>query len=250
MRAYRALVRRELGAYFLSWTGYVVIAAVLLLLGGSFAYLMTALNEEATDRPLTEVFYSTYLFWWILVLGAPVITMRAFAQEKASGTFETLMTTPVSDAQVVLAKFTGALLFYMLTWLPLLPCLFVVHHYSGDKSLLDAGTIGATFLGIFLIGGVYVAIGCFASSLTRSHLVAVIIGIAAGYSFFLLSFESTMFASRAGWNTKFFYHFSMIEHMNDFAAGVVDSRPLVLCLSLTGLFLFLTLKVIESRRWK
>jgi ABC-2 type transport system permease protein len=250
MRAYRALVRRELGAYFLSWTGYVVIAAILLLLGITFVYLMTVLNEEATDRPLTEVFYNTYLFWGILLPGAPVITMRAFAQEKASGTFETLMTTPVSDLQVVLAKFSGALIFYLLTWLPLLPCLFVVHHYSGDKSLLEAGTIGTTFLGIFLIGGVYVAIGCFTSSLTRSHLVAVMVGIAVGFSFFLLSYTATLFASQAGWQAKFFYHFSMIDHMNDFAAGVVDSRPLVLCSSLTGLFLFLTLKVIESRRWK
>ncbi len=250
MRAYRALVRRELGAYFLSWTGYVVIAGVLLLLGASFAYLLTVLNEEATDRPLTEVFYSTYLFWWILVLGAPVIAMRAFAQEKASGTFETLMTTPVSDAQVVLAKFTGAFLFYMLTWLPLLPCLLVVHHYSGEQALLDAATIGATFLGIFMIGCVYVAIGCFASSLTRSHLVAVMIGIAAGFSFFLLSYGSTVYAYQAGWKSKYFYHFSMIEHMNDFAAGVIDSRPLVLCLSLTCRFLLLTLKVVESRRWK
>jgi ABC-2 type transport system permease protein len=250
MRVYWTLVRRELGGYFLSWTGYVVIAVVLLLIGSSFSNLMAALNEEATDRPLTEVFYSTYYFWLILLLGAPVITMRVFAQEKASGTFETLMTTPVSDLQVVLAKFSGAMIFYLLMWLPLLPCLFIVRYYTGEQAVLDAGAVGGTFLGIFLLGCVYVALGCFASSLTRSHLVAVMVGLAAGISFFLLSFLSLLFTSRGGWKGQFFTHVGLIEHMKDFASGVVDTRPVVLCLSLTVFFLFLTLKVVESRRWK
>ena len=80
--------------------------------------------------PVTELFYATPFFWLILLLAAPVITMRLFAQEKFSGTFETLMTTPVSDLQVVLAKFTAALLFYLVMWLPLLACMFVVRHYT------------------------------------------------------------------------------------------------------------------------
>jgi ABC-2 type transport system permease protein len=250
MQAYRTLVRRELGAYFLSWIGYVVIAAAVFLIGLSFVILMTALNDQATDQPLTQVFYRTYFFWLILVPAAPVITMRVFAQEKASGTFETLMTTPVSDLQVVLAKFTGSMVFYMLMWLPLLPCLFVVRYYSGEKAVLDAGVVASTFLGIFLLGGLYVALGCFASSLTRSHLVAVMVGLAAGVSLLLLSFLSLLFTSDPGWQAQFYAHVGLIEHMNDFTSGVVDSRPVVFYLSLTVFFLFLTLKVIESRRWK
>src|ERR671919_49427 len=130
MQAYWTLVRRELGAHFFSWTGYVVIACVVFLMGLSFNSLLVALNSEATDQPVTEVFYSTYFFWLILLFGAPVITMRSFALEKYSGTFETLMTAPVSDLQVVLAKFTGVLLFYMLTWLPLLACIGVVCYFT------------------------------------------------------------------------------------------------------------------------
>jgi ABC-2 type transport system permease protein len=250
MKAYRTLVGRELGSHFLSWTGYVVIAGVLLLIGASFVQLMAALSEEATDRPLTEVFFGTLFFWFVLLIQAPVITMRVFAQEKASGTFETLMTTPVSDAQVVMAKFTGAMVFYIITWLPLLPCLLVVHSYSGEQSAIEVGTVVATFLGIILIGGVYLAIGCFASSITRSHLVAAMVGIAVGGLLFVLSFISLLFTSRIGWKARLFNHLGLIEHMKDFAAGVVDTRPVVLCLSLTALFLFLTLKVVESRRWR
>jgi ABC-2 type transport system permease protein len=149
-----------------------------------------------------------------------------------------------------MAKFSGAMIFYMVTWLPLMPCLFIAHYYSGEQSLLDAGTIAATFLGILLIGSVYVAMGCFASSLTRSHLVAVMVGTAMGGLLFLLSYMCLHVTAPLGWKAKLVNHISLIEHMKDFAGGVVDSRPVVLCLSLAALFLFLTLKVVESRRWK
>src|SRR6185369_10104373 len=134
--------------------------------------LLLALNAEPTDRPVTEVFYGTMYFWIIVLIAAPVITMRSFAQEKSSGTFETLMTTPVSDLQVVLAKFTSSMIFYLLIWSPLLGCVFVVRHFSNDPSALDLGTLGSTFLGILLLGGLYMSLGCFASSLTRSQIVA------------------------------------------------------------------------------
>src|SRR2546426_6580670 len=123
MRPYLTLVRRELGGFFVSLTGYVIIASVLLLLGFSFDDVLSKLQSSPTDAPLTELFYSTIYFWLILLLTAPVITMRSFAFEKWSGTFETLMTTPVSDLQVVLAKFTATLSFYILTWVPLLGCI-------------------------------------------------------------------------------------------------------------------------------
>ena len=162
MHAFCTLVRRELGAHFFSWTGYVVISAVLFLMGFSFHTLIRDLNAEATDRPLTEVFYLTMYFWLILWIAAPVITMRSFAQEKYSGTFETLMTTPVSDLQVVLAKFTGGMIFYLLMWLPLIGCLLIIRHFSHDPTVLEPATVISTFVGILLLGSVYLALGCLA----------------------------------------------------------------------------------------
>src|ERR1051325_7620833 len=174
MQAFFTLVRREVGAHFFSWTGYVVIAAVLFLMGYSFHNLLLALNAEATDRPVTEGFYSTMCFWLILLVAAPVITMRAFSLEKYSGTFETLMTAPVSDLQVVLAKFTGAMIFYLLMWLPLVGYVFIVHHFSNDPAAFDWRSLGTTALGIVLLGGLFMALGCFASSLTRSQIIAAV----------------------------------------------------------------------------
>ena len=111
-------------------TGYVIIAAVTLLIGLSFVVLMTNLGTDPSPMPVTEMFYRTYFFWLIVLLAAPVITMRLFALEKSSGTFETLMTTPVGDLQVVAAKFTAAIIFYIVMWLPMLACLFVVRHFT------------------------------------------------------------------------------------------------------------------------
>ncbi|PYI88749.1 MAG: hypothetical protein DME26_02940 [Verrucomicrobia bacterium] len=250
MRAYLTLVRRELGGHFVSWTGYVIMAVVLFLLGICFVNLLRALNGTSTDRPLTELFFGTFYFWLVLLLAAPIITMRSFAQEKFSGTFETLMTTPVSDLQVVLAKFTGALLFYTLIWVPLLACIFITHHFSSERAGLDPAILGSTFLGIILLGALYMSLGCFASAISRSQIIAAMVSLAFGISLFLLSFLSYTFTGKSGWQSQLFMHLALAEHLKDFARGVVDTRPIVLYLSLTFYFLFLTLKVIESRRWK
>ena len=250
MRAWWTLVRRELGSYFVSWTGYVIIGIVVFLLGLCFSLLLEALNGEKQEQPLMELFQMSYYFWLILILSSPVITMRSFAHEKFTGTFETLMTTPVSDLQVVLAKFSSSMIFYLLTWIPLLGCVLVVRQFSDEPGALDVGTVGSTYLGIALVGALYMSMGCFASSLTRSQIIAAMFSLAMGLSFFLFSFLSAVLAARSGWLSKLFAHLSLADHMREFARGVVDLRPVVFYGSLTCLFLFLTLKAVESRRWK
>jgi ABC-2 type transport system permease protein len=257
MQAYCTLVRRELGSYFASLTGYVIISAVLFLIGFSFADLLERLNREATDVPVTELFYQTWYFWLILLLASPLVTMRSFAQEKSAGTFETLVTAPVSDGQVVLAKFTSALVFHLLMWSPLLACILIVRHYTNDTSAFSPGVVASTYLGISLIGSLYMAIGCFASALTRSQIIAAILSFVVGVVLFLMSFRSLFNLPQTGrWADIFTYLSlmepcaSMIEHMQDFVRGTWDTRYLVFYVSLTAFFLFLTLKVVEGRRWK
>lgn len=250
MQAFLTLTRRELSGYFLSWTGYVIIAVVLFLLGLSFWSLLVALGTEPTPVPLSELFYETYYFWLILLLAAPIITMRLFANEKNSGTFETLMTAPVSDGQVVLAKYAGAMVFYLIMWLPMAGCILVLRSFSTGSDAVAPGTLGITYLGILLLGSLYVSLGCFASALTRSQIIAAMISFALGVTLFVLSFLSYSIPPQSGWMARVFGHISMLEHMRDFARGVVDTRQVVFYLSLTVLFLFLTLKVVESRRWK
>lgn len=250
MQAFRTLVRRELGAYFNSVTGYAIIASVLLLLGWVFVDILYKLNGAATSAPLTQIFFSTYSFWQVLLLTAPVITMRSFAAERSSGTYETLMTAPVSDLLVVMSKFTGTLVFYLITWLPLLACLAVVRYYSGEPEILDLRAAAVTYLGIALIGCLYMAMGCLASALTRSQVLAAMNAFVFGLTLFLLSLRSMIPAPPSDLGGRIFSYIAMGEHMESFASGVIDTRHVVFYLSLTAFFLYLTLKVVESRRWK
>ena len=249
MRAYWTLTRRELAGFLLSLGGYIIIAAALFLMGLSFVVILDML-QEPTPMPVTELFYETPFFWLILLLTTPVITMRLFALEKFSGTFETLMTTPVSDFQVVAAKFTAGIVFYALMWLPLLGCLLVVRHYTNDSAALDGGVVAGAFLGILLLGGLFVSAGCCASALTRSQVIAAMISLVFGASVFLLSYLASQLPAQDNWQTQVLSWFDLFGRMRDFARGVVDTRPVVLLVSLTLFFLFLTLRVVEGRRWK
>jgi ABC-2 type transport system permease protein len=250
MHAYWTLFRRELSGYFLSMTGYIIIAAAMFLLGFSFVDLIRQLQNESTPMPVTELFYMTWFFWLILLLTTPVISMRLFALEKFSGTFETLMTTPVSDRQVVLAKFTSALVFYAIMWLPLLGCMLLVRFYTNDPSAFDAGVAGSTFAGILLLGGVFLSLGCCASALTRSQVTAAMISLVLSAALFLLSVLADQLPVTAAWQSKVLSSFALFQQMHDCARGVLDTRMIVFCVSTTLFFLFLTLRIVESRRWK
>lgn len=250
MQPFLTLVRRELGSCYVSLIGYVIVAAVQFLLGLSFVIVLQALVNKPFDVTVTEAFFNNGLFWLVMLLAPPIITMRTFALEKYSGTYETLMTAPVGDFQVVLAKFTGALCFFMSAWLPLLAYPFLLKRFSVDLSVVDTGAVGGTFIGIFLFGALYISLGCFASSLTRNQIIAAMLAIVIGLGLFLLSYLTFIIPPKPGWQSALLQHVSMIEHMKDFTRGTVDTRHAVYYLSLTGLFLFLTLKVVESRRWK
>lgn len=250
MQGFWTLTRRELGGYFLSLTGYIIIAAAVLMMGFSFVVLLMNLQLEPTPVPITEIFYLTQFFWLVLLLSTPVITMRLFALEKFTGTFETLMTTPVTDAQVVAAKFTSALIFYVVMWLPLLGCLFIVRHCTGDSSVMDAGAVGSTFLGIVLLGGLFLSLGCCASALTRSQVSAAMISLALGASLFFIAYLADHIDNPSDWQARVLASLAFFKQMHDFVRGVVNTRAVVLLGSLTFFFLFLTLRIVESRRWK
>ena len=250
MRILGTLLRRELAAFFFSLTGYVIIAAVTLLVGLSFVVLIAGVGNDPFTEPVTAMFYSTFYFWLILLLGTPVITMRLFAQEKANGTFETLMTTQVTDTQVVVAKFTAAVVFYMVTWLPLLACLFLVKHFANQTGALDAGTVGGMYLGIFLIGCIFLSLGCLASALSQSQMMSAIISFVLGVSLFSLAYLAKATPVTAHWQTQVLTVFNLFDQMHDFARGAVDTRAVVFSVTATFFFLFLNLRVVESRRWK
>lgn len=251
MQAYLTLTRRELGGFFLNLAGYVIIAAAVFLMGLSYVVMLAQLQETgSTITPFIQLYYGTAYFWLVVLLVSPVITMRLFAQEKYSGTFETLMTTPVKDVQVVLAKFSAAMIFFMLLWAPSIGGIYILRYYLNDASVMDPGLLWSTFLGIFLIGSLFMSLGCFASSVTKNQVVAAMLSFALGFTLFLLSFLSKVLPAAKGWVSDLFRYIALFDQMNDFARGMVDTRHIVFYVTLTFWFLFLTLRVVEARRWK
>jgi ABC-2 type transport system permease protein len=222
MQVFLTLTRRELATYFVSLTGYVIIAAVALLCGLTFWTLLSTMGSEPFQLAVTEMFFQSQMFWFILLIANAVITMRLYAHEKYSGTYENLMTTPVGDMQVVAAKFTASWLFYMIAWLP--------------------------FLGLF--GAFFLSFGAFASALTANQMVAAMISLLIGMALFALGYIAGPAAAGPGWQAAVLGRFELFQQMREFAHGVVDTRSVVFLLSLTFFFLFLTLRVVESRRWK
>lgn len=250
MRVYLTLVRRELGMVFNSLTGYVVVAAVLLMLGFTLVDLVEALRSGPTDAPVTELFFQSYYFWYAVLLTAPVMTMRSFAAERTSGTYEALMTTPVGDWQVVLAKFTGALGFFLIAWMPLCAMLFVLRQVTQEPMLFQPWTVASTMLGVTLVGALFTAMGCFASSLTRSQIVAAMLTFLMGMGLWVASYRPLTGLMGDGLHARIFEHISLIRHVADFSRGQVEMTHLVFYATTVGLFLFLTHRVIEGRRWK
>ncbi|HUC83554.1 MAG TPA: ABC transporter permease subunit [Candidatus Acidoferrales bacterium] len=250
MRIFSVLLRRELAAYFFSFTGYVIIAAITFLTGECFVQFISALGSVPFPMPVTQMFFGSFYFWMILLLSAPVITMRLFAHEKASGTFETLMTTPVGDLEVVAAKFAAAFLFYLIMWLPLLACLFLVGHFTNQAGALDFGTVGGMYLGILLAGAFFLSFGCLASAVSRSQMVAAMISLAFGISQFAAAYWAKSVPLADTWQSQLWSCLNLFDQITDLSRGTVDTRAVIFYLSATFLFLFLTLRVVESRRWK
>lgn len=250
MQVFFSLTRRELGSYFVSMAGYVIIAAAAFLMGACVSDLISRLALKPMPMPLNELFFGTWYPWLVLIPVTPLITMRLIALEKFSGTYETLMTAPVRDWQVVFAKFAAALVFFAIMWLPLLGCLLTVQHFSVNPPPLDPRVFGSTYLGLILVGGVFLSFGCFASALTQSQAVAAIIGFGFNLGLILLGNYMGELRGRFGQLGNLLDSLAITDQMQDFARGILDSRAIVSLTSLTVLFLFLTYRVVESRRWK
>ncbi len=233
-----AIARRELVAYFVSEIGYLVAA---LFVGGAGAYFSLVIlkpGAESTLRPLFE------LMAWGMIVAAPLLTMRLLAEEFRSGTVETLMTAPVTDTQVVLGKFLGAMGFYLALLAMTLPLLAIVSFLGRP----DAGVAAMGYLGLVLLGAAYLSTGLLASTLTRHQFLAVVVSLVILLVMGYLLQLAVQWAP-APWD-RLAQQFYAMDYFRDFARGVFDSRALVYFGTWTAGALFLSVKILESRRWR
>jgi ABC-2 type transport system permease protein len=238
MRNVTPVVQRELNADFYSPIAYAVLTVFLVITGIFFLATTFTPGGESSIRNMVEVLTV------LLVIILPLLTMRLLSEEFKSGTIETLMTAPVSEADVIVGKFLGAFVFYMVMLATTLVYAVIVAIFGE----LDIGLLVATYLGLLLLGGLYIAVGLFFSACTKNQIIAAVFSVVLLMVFtFLAPWLATKLRGLLG---ICMHHLSIREHADDFGRGLVDTNHLIFFVTSTGMFLFLAVKVLESRRWR
>jgi len=242
----RVTFLRELRAYFFSPLAYGVLAAFLFINGITFATLIGYLNDapSAVGAPMEYFFGGTILFWLALAFVGPILPMRLLSEERRSGSLEILMTAPVTETQVVLGKYLAALAFYLVLWTPTVIYAVIVAFYSK----LDWGPVAASYLGVLGIGALFLSVGLFASGISRNQIVAALVGFALVFALFILGLLEFLVNDPS--YRQVLSYLNLIQHMEDFSKGIVDTRRLVYYLSGTAFFLFLTSRALATNKWR
>jgi len=251
MRKFFTLLGREVRSYFYSPIAYVVLVFFLFMNGFNFYYFQISyMNQRPLQVSAQELFFNNVLFWFVFVLVFPLITMRLFSEEFKLGTIEPLMTAPVRDWQVVLAKFFGALVFYIILWLPTLLYFGIFQKITHQPAANSAGAYAGSYLMLLLLGMFYLSIGCLASVLTRNQIIAAIISFSAITLLFFLGLVQFILLEVSSETRELLGYFSALEHMGTFSRGIIDTRPIILYLSMTIVMLTLTYQAFQSRKWR
>jgi ABC-2 type transport system permease protein len=241
---------REVRSYFYSPIAYIVLVFFLLVSGVDFYFQVGYMNQRQIQYTVQEAFFNSIFFWFAFVLIFPLITMRLFSEEFKLGTIEPLMTAPVRDWQVVLSKFFGALVFYIILWVPTLLYFAIFQKITHQAAGIAAGVYWGSYLMLLLIGMFYLSVGCLASVLTKNQIIAAIISFCAITLLFFLGLVQFIMLEVSSSTRDLLGYFSSLEHMGTFSRGIIDTRPIVLYVSMTIVMLALTYQAFQSRKWR
>jgi ABC-2 type transport system permease protein len=255
VRNIRAIAYKELRSYFASPIAYIIIGLFSLLYGYFFVVMLNFFMRSAMNlgqfggppqavninqdmlRPVLQ--NVTVLLLFVL----PAMTMRSYAEERRSGTIELLLTSPLSDLQIVLGKFLGAITLYSVMLAVTLIHIGVLFIYGNP----EWKPIVTSYLGLLLLGGSFLSVGLFISTLTTNQIVAYIVS----FSVFLMLWVISWIGSfSSGLFTDVTAYLSIIEHFDDFSKGVIDTTHVLYYLSLISFGLFLTVKSVDTERWR
>ncbi len=237
MRTIRAVALKEIQIYFSSPVAYIV-ALIFMALSGFF--FVRDLGNPFPEASLANFFQGATL---VLTLLAPALTMRLLAEEQKLGTIELLLTSPVRDWEVILGKYLSSFVF--LLFLLALTSYYVVLLLVFATP--DPGPIYSGYLGLVLYGMAALSVGVLTSTLTSNQIIAAVVSfgiLVALYATALISEVVT-----GGW-ANVFNQLGFTGHFNDFVSGIIDSAHIVYFLTVTALFLFLSIRALESRRWR
>lgn len=230
-----AILKRELSSYFNSAIAYIVMAVFFFFSGMYFA---VCINYNSSD--LSFVFANMFMIILFLI---PIITMKSFSEEKRQKTDQALLTAPVNLFEVVMGKFLGAFTLYALCVAIFLVYTLVICFFTTP----DWAVILCTILGMLLLGGALIAIDIFVSALTESQVIAAVISIAVGLLVYMI--DSLASITQSQFLINILSALSFNSNFNNFTYGILDFSNVVFFLSVIAIFIFLTIRVFEKKRW-
>ncbi len=241
-----ALFKKEISGFFSSLTGYLVIV-VFLLLNSLFMWIVPGQfnvieNGYATMDSLFAIAP------WVFLFLVPAITMRMFSEEKRTGTLDLLYTRPVSELQIILAKFLASWALVLFSLLPTLIYFLSVSRLGSPPGNMDIGGTWGSYIGLLFLGGIYAAIGIFASSLTGNQIVAFIIAVFLSFMMYL-GFEFLSGIAESGSTVFMISRLGISYHYNSISRGVIDSRDMLYFAGVILLFIVGTRTVLQSSKW-
>jgi len=248
MSGFLGVYRREMLSLWMTPLAWVLLVVFLLLQGGIFYAIVvhfSSLADLAVETGPVEAYFgqqSVFLLMTLLLI-CPALTMRTFAEERRSGTIETLLTAPVTPAGVVLGKYAAVLTTYAALWAPTVLYVLILR----KTGAVDPGAVLASYIGLFGIGASYLALGTLSSALSKSQLVALLLAIFVQFGLFVLGVGE--YVLPAGFLRDVAAHVSMASQMEEMARGIVDLRRLVFDASVAVTSLFVTARVVDSWRW-
>ena len=250
-----AIAHKELKSYFASPIAYAVIGFFAILFGWFFVTLLFFFQETAqragmgmggpetvniNQMLIAPLFMNVSV---ILLFTLPLVTMRTYAEEKRSGTIELLLTAPLTDLQIVLGKFAGGMLLYLSMLAVTLIHIAILFAFGNP----EWKPIATGYLGLILMGGCFLSLGLFISSLTRNQIIAGMATFAVFLLFWIVNWMSTFSGPTM---QDVLNYLSITDHMNDFTRGVLDTKHFVYYLSFIAFSLFLTVRAVDSERWR
>ena len=227
------ILKKELNSFFSTPIGYLVIG-VFLVMNGLFLWVFKG-EFNMLDAGFADLNSFFFIVPWFFIFLIPAITMRSFSDEFRLGTIEILKTKPITDWQIVLGKYTGALLLIILALIPTLIYAYSIHNLGGEIGSLDTGSTIGSYIGLLFLASTFTSIGLFTSTLSNNQIVAFIIAV------IICFFMYSGFDAFAEFNlVDGIENLGMKAHFNSMSRGVLDSRDLIYFISTTVLFLFLT----------
>jgi len=241
-----SLFLKEIRGFLSSLLGYVVIIVFLTVIGLFLWVLPNSFNVLDFGYANVDGLFIIAPFVFLFLI--PAVTMRSFSEERKSGTIELLLTRPLSDLQIVLAKFFAALSLVIFSLLPTLIYYFSVYQLGFPEGNIDSGGFFGSFLGLLFLGATFVSVGIFTSSITDNQVISFIVAVFIS-AFLYLGFEFIYSLEWFGNFDLFINSLGISAHYSSISRGVVDTRDLVYFFSLITFFLFLTKFSLARRKW-